>query len=209
LLGLRWIDVDLDAGRILVRQAYVHGQFVTPKSDKPREVPLGDDVIEELRTHRHDRGPLVFCDHAGKPIAPGAVMWPLERARKNAGLRPLHWHVLRHNTESSITPSVASSIGAPRRGWGGWLVGRSELSEALQEAQEAVPGAVAAWPHGPRCSTGESLLLHVEVGAEVHLGRLHGLVPEAERDDGAIDAALQELHGRGVSKHMWGHTLLL
>ena len=102
LLGLRWIDVDLTAGRILVRQAYVHGQFVTPKSDKPREVPLGDDVIEELRIHRHDRGPLVFCDHEGKPITAGNMMWPLERARRNANLRPIHWHVLRHTFASHL-----------------------------------------------------------------------------------------------------------
>ena len=102
LLGLRWIDVDLEAGRILVRQAYVHGQFVTPKSGKPREVPLGDDVIEELRIHRHERGPLVFCDHEGKPLRPSVLMWPLERARKNAGLRPLGWHMLRHTFASHL-----------------------------------------------------------------------------------------------------------
>jgi integrase len=102
LMGLRWIDVDLEAGRILVRQAYVHGQFVTPKSDKPREVPLGDDVIKELRIHRHERGPLVFCDHEGKPFTAGQLMWPLERARKNAGLRPLKWHVLRHTFASHL-----------------------------------------------------------------------------------------------------------
>jgi integrase len=102
LMGLRWIDVDLEVGRILVRQAYVHGQFVTPKSGKPREVPLGDDVIEELRIHRHERGPLVFCDHQGKPFTTGQLMWPLERARTNAGLRPIGWHTLRHTLASHL-----------------------------------------------------------------------------------------------------------
>jgi integrase len=102
LAGLRWIDVDLDAGRILVRQAYVKGHFVTPKSGKPREVPLGDEVIEELRIHRHERGPLVFCDHEGKPFTEGQMMWPLERARRNAGLRPLKWHMLRHTFASHL-----------------------------------------------------------------------------------------------------------
>lgn len=102
LMGLRWVDVDLDAGRILVRQAWVHGQFVTPKSGKPREVPLGDEVIEELRIHRHERGPLVFCDHEGKPFTTGQLMWPLERARTNAKLRPIGWHVLRHTFASHL-----------------------------------------------------------------------------------------------------------
>jgi integrase len=86
----------------MVRQAYVHGQFVTPKSGKPREVPLGDEVIEELRIHRHERGPLVFCDHAGKPFTAGLLMWPLERARKHAGLRPIGWHTLRHSFASHL-----------------------------------------------------------------------------------------------------------
>jgi integrase len=102
LMGLRWEDVDLEVGRILVRQAYVRGHFVTPKSDKPREVPLGDDVIEELRIHRHERGPLVFCDYEGKPFTTGQLMWPLERARKNAGLRPIGWHTLRHSFASHL-----------------------------------------------------------------------------------------------------------
>jgi integrase len=102
LLGLRWVDVDLDVGRILVRQAYVRGHFVTPKSGKPREVPLGDEVIEELRIHRHERGPLVFCDHEGKPFTSGMLMWPLDRARRNAKLRPIGWHVLRHTFASHL-----------------------------------------------------------------------------------------------------------
>jgi integrase len=102
LLGLRWTDVDLDAGRILVRQAYVRGHFVTPKSDKPREVPLGDDVIEELRIHRHERGPLVFCDHEGKPFTVGQLMWPLQRALTRAKLRPMGWHTLRHSFASHL-----------------------------------------------------------------------------------------------------------
>ena len=38
LLGLRWVDVDLAAGRLMVRQSYVDGVFGTPKSGKSREM---------------------------------------------------------------------------------------------------------------------------------------------------------------------------
>jgi integrase len=102
LLGLRWEDVDLSVGRIHVRQTYVQEEFGTPKSGKPRLIPLGDDVIEELRIQRHDRGPLVFCDHLGKPLAPSLLMSPLKRATKRAGLRDIGWHVLRHTFASHL-----------------------------------------------------------------------------------------------------------
>jgi len=102
LLGLRWEDVDLSIGRIHVRQSYVREEFGTPKSGKPRLIPLGDDVIEALRFQRHDRGPLVFCDYHGKPLTPSLLMSPLKRALKRAGLRHVGWHVLRHTFASHL-----------------------------------------------------------------------------------------------------------
>ena len=102
LLGLRWVDVDLAAGRIHVRQSYVKGHCGLPKSGKPREIPLGDDMIEVLRAHRHERGPLVFCDVVGNVLTAALLGSPLKRALKRAGLRAIGWHVLRHNTEPFI-----------------------------------------------------------------------------------------------------------
>jgi len=96
LLGLPWGDVDLAAGRINVRRSYVKGHLGLPKSGKSREIPLGDDVIEALRAHRHERGPLVFCDAAGNHLTAGLLGWPLKRALKRAGLPVIGWHVLRH-----------------------------------------------------------------------------------------------------------------
>lgn len=102
LLGLRWVDVDLAAGRINVRQNNVRGVVGLPKSGKPREIPLGDEVIEALGAHRHERGPLVFCDAAGAPLTAGRLAWPLKRALKRAGLREIGWHVLRHTFASHL-----------------------------------------------------------------------------------------------------------
>ncbi len=102
LLGLRWEDVDLSAGRINVRQNYVNGVFGLPKSGKPREIPMGDDVIEALRAHRHERGSLVFCDVAGNVLTTARLSWPLKRALKRAGLREIGWHVLRHTFASHL-----------------------------------------------------------------------------------------------------------
>jgi len=102
LLGLRWEDVDLSAGRINVRQSYVQGVFGLPKSGKSREIPLGDEVIEALRAHRHERGSFVFCDAGGNVLTAGRLAWPLKRALKRAGLREIGWHVCRHTFASHL-----------------------------------------------------------------------------------------------------------
>ncbi len=102
LLGLRWQDVDLVAGRISVRQSIVGGNVVTPKSGKHREVPLSDDTLAALKQHRHLRGPLVFCDADGRALTKGACKWPLWHACRRAGLRRISWHVLRHSFASQL-----------------------------------------------------------------------------------------------------------
>jgi integrase len=108
LIGLRWEDVDLVAGRITVRQNVVYGQVGTPKSGKPREIPLGDDVKAALKGHRHLRGPLVFCDMSGRLLSTVETRGPLWRACKRAGLRQIGWHALRHSFASHLVMRGAS-----------------------------------------------------------------------------------------------------
>ena len=102
LLALRWGDVDLVAGRLVVRRAVSRGVMGTPKSGKSREIPLGEDVLRALKAHRHLRGELVFCNPDGKLFAKGESKWPLWRACKRAGLRRIGWHVLRHTFASHL-----------------------------------------------------------------------------------------------------------
>lgn len=102
LLGLRWDDVDLVSGKLVVRQATTRGVVGTPKSGKPREVPLSDQALGALKRHRHLRGTLVFCGMDGKALAKGECKWPLWRASERAGLRRIGWHVLRHSFASHL-----------------------------------------------------------------------------------------------------------
>jgi len=102
LIGLRWQDVDLVAGRLTVRQNVVSGHIGTPKSGKPREIPLGNEVKAALKAHRHLRGPLVFCDVDGKMLRTATTRHPLWRACKRAGLREIGWHCLRHSFASHL-----------------------------------------------------------------------------------------------------------
>lgn len=102
LLALRWQDVDLVAGRITVRQNVVRGIIGTPKSGKPREIPLGEDVHAALKTHRHLRGPLVFCGADGRMLTDSELKHPLANVCKRAGLRSIGWHTLRHTFASHL-----------------------------------------------------------------------------------------------------------
>jgi integrase len=88
LLGLRWQDVDLVAGRLMVRQSIVRGVVGTPKSGKAREVALGDEVVRALKAHRHLRGPLVFCDADGAALRVPPARWIIQRACKDGGAAP-------------------------------------------------------------------------------------------------------------------------
>jgi integrase len=104
LRGLRWEDVDLVAGRLVVRVAADDlGELHPPKSGRAREVPLGDDVAAVLRSHRHLRGPFVFCNEDGTMLTNRQCEKPLPRACRRAGLRRIGWHVLRHSFASALT----------------------------------------------------------------------------------------------------------
>ena len=103
LLALRWDDIDLVAGRLMVRRSAVSGVVGTPKSGKSREVPLSDDAIAALRSlASRFRGELVFCKEDGKMLTKGDCKHPLWRACRKAGLRRIGWHLLRHTFASHL-----------------------------------------------------------------------------------------------------------
>jgi len=102
LRGLRWRDADIVAGRIVVRVAADElGALHPPKSGKPREVPLGDDVLAALKGHRHLRTH-VFDNADGSILTVGQCRKAMDRIWKRAGLRQLGWHVLRHTFASHL-----------------------------------------------------------------------------------------------------------
>ncbi len=114
LLGLRWRDVDLDAGRISVRQTcqwlpkrgFIFRQPKTYRSARP--VSVADGVVERLRQQRmrqaeerlaagsaYDNNDLVFANAVGKPIHPNRLREAWARIGVRAGLK-LRFHDLRH-----------------------------------------------------------------------------------------------------------------
>ncbi|MHB8491507.1 MAG: tyrosine-type recombinase/integrase [Solirubrobacteraceae bacterium] len=101
LLALRWRDVDFDGAAIRVRASYAGGALTSPKSGKVRSVPMAPDVaavLKRLATRQSFTGgdEIVFGAEAGGHLDASALRRRYVRAVRQAGLRPLRFHDLRH-----------------------------------------------------------------------------------------------------------------
>lgn len=111
IMGLRWEDMDLVTGRLVVNRTVSRGRVGSPKNGRTREVPLGLDVFRSLKEHRHLKGDVVFPGPGGRLLHRNETKHPLWRACRRAGLRSIGWHVLRHSFASHLVMR-----GAPIRG---------------------------------------------------------------------------------------------
>lgn len=102
LLALRWEDVDLVAGRLVVRRTVWRGVEGPPKSGRDREVPLSSEARDALRAlPSRFRSAYVFG--AGDVrLTAGETKWPLWSACRRAGIVRAGWHVLRHTFASHL-----------------------------------------------------------------------------------------------------------
>ncbi len=118
LVGLRWADVDFEAGRLHVRQKHyrVRRRLIenAPKGGRQRTVPLPRLAAEALRRHQvrqatvrlgmlWARPDLVFTGHDGRPMDAGSFSsaW-LPALLKRAGLPRMTGHQLRHSFASVL-----------------------------------------------------------------------------------------------------------
>lgn len=115
LLGLRWKDIDFEAGQLTVNQGLVRvsGQglvFQEPKTKlSSRVINLAPAVVQVLKEHKKQQNEyklmaggayrkdldLVFANELGEPICPRAFTRVFERLIKKAGL-DVTFHGLRH-----------------------------------------------------------------------------------------------------------------
>lgn len=133
LLGLRWDDVDLNAGTLTITQTLqrVGGRlrFVPPKTDRSeRTVPLPSICVEALKEHRErqkaeradawpewDEHGLVFPSRRGTPLEPDNLRRSWGRIRAAAGLEDVRFHDMRHTCVSlllalGVPPHVVREI---------------------------------------------------------------------------------------------------
>jgi integrase len=102
LLALRWEDIDLHTGKILVRRSVWKGTMGAPKSNRHREIPMSPELLVVLKAHRHLRGALVFCSEDGSALTRDMIKKVLPAACTKAGLRTVQWHALRHSFASQL-----------------------------------------------------------------------------------------------------------
>lgn len=137
LLGLTWSAVDLDGGRLAVRQSLTPakgGPVVQPPKTRAsrRIIPLPGLVVEALRQHRRDQEAerveagdrwedtgFVFTTHTGAPTSPYMLVKYWHAIREAAGLPTLRFHDLRHTAVSlllalGVPPHVVREIAGHR-----------------------------------------------------------------------------------------------
>lgn len=122
-LGLRWQDVDLDAGVLRVRVALQRVRGDEPRLAEPktrqsrRSLPLPPAVAAQLRAHRTrqleerliagpgwegERWDLVFCTALGRPLDARHVVYSFKRYLRRAALPDIRFHDLRHSCASLL-----------------------------------------------------------------------------------------------------------
>jgi integrase len=102
LLGLRWADLDLDAGRLRVRRSFGPHRMSDAKTRRShRTVVIPPNVAEVLRDHRaaqaeHGMGAHVLAGRGDEPMAPEVLDRGWRRAQRRAGVVHHTLHGLRH-----------------------------------------------------------------------------------------------------------------
>lgn len=102
LMRLRWRDADLDAGVIVVPGK--------TKNNDNKTLVLTANAVEELRKHVGRAEALIFASRItpDKPFNFAASAWP--RALRQANIRNLKWHDLRHTCASYLAQSGATLL---------------------------------------------------------------------------------------------------
>lgn len=135
IMGLRWSDVDMDAGTVRVdrslEETKANGlRYKAPKSKNGiRRITLPSSVIAALKAHWKQQieqrlalglgkpGPdaLVFCDHEGQPIRPSRVSGAWRDVVKSRKLPKVRFHDLRHTHASALISSGLDVVKISRR----------------------------------------------------------------------------------------------
>jgi len=135
MLGLRWQDIDLDAGRLTIEQSLeqtrAHGiRIKAPKTKRGRRtISLPATTVTELRAHwraqqeqrlalgmgRAPADSVVFASYDGRPQSPTAVSqaWPVAMAA--IGMGGVTLHSLRHTHASMLIASGMDILTISRR----------------------------------------------------------------------------------------------
>lgn len=157
LIALRWSDVDLTKGTVIINRTAQHvGQeiiWAEPKTARGRRlIPIPGQAVVVLRAHRveqlaerlkvgeyfKDQG-LVFCRPSGDPLPPGHLTQHFARVLKNADLPHIRLHDLRHTHATMLLGAgVHPKIVSERLGHSSITMTLDTYSHVLPSMQEEV-----------------------------------------------------------------------
>jgi integrase len=163
VLGLRWADLDLEAGWLSVRQTLVvvdnQPRISEPKTARGRRrIALDAETVAALRAHhtaqaaeRLAAGPnwpnngLVFTRPDGAPLHPEYVRRQFDRLIQRAGLPRVHLHDLRHTHATlALQAGVHPKVISERLGHATVAMTLDIYSHAIPALQQDAAATVAA-----------------------------------------------------------------
>ena len=134
LLGLQWVDCDLDAGVLRVERSLEETtaglRFKPPKTKHGRRmISLPPSAVKALREHRirqmeqrlalglgrPEPHALVFSDLDGKPLSPRALSGAWRRTCVALGIPRVTFHALRHTHASALIAAGLDVVTISRR----------------------------------------------------------------------------------------------
>lgn len=169
LLGLRWIDVDLEACIVSINQIRTVARYevltLTPKTDKgKRTIALDPTTVHALRSYRvaqleeklllgpgyGNAGDLVFTNADGSAIHPERFSSWFRQLRRKSGLPTIRLHDIRHSYVTALLGNgVALKVVSQR-------IGHSSPIVTMTIYQHVMPADdVAAAAIGARAVLGE------------------------------------------------------
>lgn len=93
LLGLQYGDFDKNI--IRVRRQYYRGEFIPPKCNKERIIPMHEKIREIVNINDHKSSELVFTTSLGTPLDYHNVNTSLKRFYHRIGVEPKKFHAYR------------------------------------------------------------------------------------------------------------------
>lgn len=134
ILGLRWVDVDLDTRRLTVAKSYKG----TPKNSRTRHLRLPLELVPLLRGWREEcppspAGSILPLGRGTDGVGTSGSMLGLPRIMAELGLRPvLHpWHMLRHTFASHYVMAGGNLLALQK------ILGHSDLKVTMLYAHLA------------------------------------------------------------------------
>ncbi len=166
--GLRWGDLDPEAGRLAVRRSLVTAGYAVswsePKTERSRRsVALDPGTLDAVRAHRARQAQeklalgaayadedLVFCREDGRPLHPERLSKLFAACVREAGLRPIRLHDLRHTHATlALQAGVHPKVVSERLGHGDVGITLNVYSHVVPAMEEEAAARVAALVFGP------------------------------------------------------------